>query len=387
MKISVIIPIYNTIKYIGECLNSIISQTYEKLEIICVDDGSTDGTSKILDEYKKRDDRIKVIHQDNQGQAFARKRGLKESTGELISFIDSDDWIDTKMYEKMHHLLIENDVDAVCCGLYMVKENGKTVYGNGIEEGIYNKKVIYQYLYDIEHSKCFLNWAYSTYLVKREQIYPYVMLVNDDIEQGEDVAGIWSFLANVSRLYVSNIPYYYHRLRNDSSSHKENEDYLISIMKTYKLLKREFKKCEHRDELIKVLKYAMFDVIQNNTSFSKEQQPFFMFPYEELDRNQKIVLYGAGVVGKSYYRQLIENHYCEIVLWVDREFETIRTSMYPVNNPEEIKKVEYDYIVIAGVNIEESGRIRDILKLQYNVAEEKILICKPKRMSKFVFLE
>ena len=100
-KVSIIVPIYNTEKYLKACLDSILGQTYKNLEIILVDDGSADSSGQIIDNYAKKDHRIKVIHQKNQGQSAARNNGLKEATGDYIGFIDSDDKIDPTFVEKL----------------------------------------------------------------------------------------------------------------------------------------------------------------------------------------------------------------------------------------------------------------------------------------------
>ena len=100
-KISVIVPVYNVEQYLPQCLDSIINQTYKNLEIICVDDGSPDNSGKILDEYAKKDKRIKVIHQENQGVSVARNTGLDNATGKYIGFVDPDDWIEADYYETL----------------------------------------------------------------------------------------------------------------------------------------------------------------------------------------------------------------------------------------------------------------------------------------------
>ena len=104
-KVSVIVPVYNVENYLEECVNSILNQTYENLEIILVDDGSTDNCPQICDDWAKKDKRIKVIHKANGGVSSARNVGLDNATGEYIGFVDSDDYIDITMYEKMLKLL------------------------------------------------------------------------------------------------------------------------------------------------------------------------------------------------------------------------------------------------------------------------------------------
>ncbi len=111
MTISVVVPVYNTSIYLKECLESLIGQTYKDLEIICINDGSTDNSLEILKEFQKKDNRIKIITQENQGLSTARNKGISEAKGEYISFIDSDDWIDLNFYEKLINALEEQNAD------------------------------------------------------------------------------------------------------------------------------------------------------------------------------------------------------------------------------------------------------------------------------------
>lgn len=115
-KISVIIPVYNSEKFLDACIASIVKQTYQNFEIILVDDGSTDDSPSLCDQYAAQDKRIKVIHQDNQGVSAARNNGLDLATGDLVSFIDSDDTLDEDMYELLVKLFEENHADITHCG-------------------------------------------------------------------------------------------------------------------------------------------------------------------------------------------------------------------------------------------------------------------------------
>ena len=121
--ISVVVPAYKVEEYIEKCLDSILNQTYKNLEIILVDDGSPDNCPKICDEYAKKDDRIKVIHKQNGGLSDARNRGIKEATGEYIAFVDSDDYLESEMYEYLYNLLIKYNADISICGYRTFDEN------------------------------------------------------------------------------------------------------------------------------------------------------------------------------------------------------------------------------------------------------------------------
>jgi glycosyltransferase involved in cell wall biosynthesis len=142
-KISIIVPVYNVEKYVAKCIESIINQTYKNLEIIIVDDGSTDKSSDICENYLKKDNRIKLIHQENQRLSVARNNALAVANGDYIGFVDSDDWIAQDMYYTLYNNAVEYNADISMCNFYYVSVSGeKTPYssensGIKILEGVY----------------------------------------------------------------------------------------------------------------------------------------------------------------------------------------------------------------------------------------------------------
>ena len=116
--ISVIVPVYKVEPYLKQCVDSIINQTYKNLEIILVDDGSTDNCGKICDEYASKDNRIKVLHIENGGPAVARNAGLDIATGKYIGYVDSDDYIEPDMYETLYNAMIKTNAGLVVCNWY-----------------------------------------------------------------------------------------------------------------------------------------------------------------------------------------------------------------------------------------------------------------------------
>lgn len=118
MKVSVIIPVYNTEEYLAQCLNSLVRQTLDDIEILVVDDGSTDGSLKIAKEFEAANpSKIRVLAKENGGQASARNMALKHATGEYLGFVDSDDWVDTAMYQQMYDVAVREDADIVICDM------------------------------------------------------------------------------------------------------------------------------------------------------------------------------------------------------------------------------------------------------------------------------
>ncbi len=125
--ISIIIPVYNVEKYLRECLDSLLNQTYQDFEVICVDDGSTDESYKILEEYKNKDERFIIIQQDNQGAGPARNRGIEVAKGDYIQFLDADDYFESNMLEKLYSEAKENNADMVVCSARKVDENNNII--------------------------------------------------------------------------------------------------------------------------------------------------------------------------------------------------------------------------------------------------------------------
>ncbi len=129
-RISVIVPVYNVEQYLPRCVESILAQTYENLEILLVDDGTKDNSGAICDAYARQDARVKAIHKKNGGLSSARNAGIDAATGEYLSFVDSDDWIEPDMYEKMMALMEKYSVRLVCAGRWDVSsETGRRRWG------------------------------------------------------------------------------------------------------------------------------------------------------------------------------------------------------------------------------------------------------------------
>lgn len=213
LKVSVIVPVYNVEKYLSQCLDALIHQTLRDIEIICVDDGSTDKSAKIVQEYIKKDHRIHYIYQRNQGLAAARNTGIKFSKAPYLMFCDSDDWYDKRMCEKMYHAITQNDVDFACCGIKMEyeianptsKEADKKYYRikfDGVQE------ITQKTWENIDASSC-------NKIFKRELLDSYNLRYPNGLHY-EDFCFFLQLLAISKKMYC--IPeYLYHYRRRDGS--------------------------------------------------------------------------------------------------------------------------------------------------------------------------
>ena len=142
-KVSVIVPVYNTEKYLKQCIDTLTAQTLEEIEIIIVDDGSKEECANLCDEMAKSDSRIKVLHKSNEGQGIARNFGVKEAVGEYIAFVDSDDYVDTKMYEPLYSAAEKNDADIVMSGITFVGGNTFSKSGEYVEKNYFDKETVF----------------------------------------------------------------------------------------------------------------------------------------------------------------------------------------------------------------------------------------------------
>ena len=145
-KLSVIVPVFNTEKYLRECIESILNQTFTDFELILVDDGSTDKSGVICDEYAQLDDRIRIIHQENAGVTRARKRGVEIALGEYITFVDSDDWIDVDTYNNILSDMWKHKADIGIFAM-MIEKKRSTKIRNFVDEGVYSKEMLRKTVY------------------------------------------------------------------------------------------------------------------------------------------------------------------------------------------------------------------------------------------------
>ena len=150
--ISIIIPVYNVENYLNRCIDSVLSQTYKNLEIILIDDGSTDSSSKICDFYQEKDRRVIAYHKRNEGQGIARNYGIDRSKGEYIMFVDSDDWIDPRMCEKLMSLCntYKRDITGCAYSIDFADGTSKNQFSDSKSGIISGKKCILNVLYQIE---------------------------------------------------------------------------------------------------------------------------------------------------------------------------------------------------------------------------------------------
>lgn len=385
-KVSVIVPIYNAEPFLTPCLESIVNQTYNNLEIILVDDGSFDGSENICDKYSLEDERIMVFHQRNQGVVTARNVGIKNATGDFITFVDGDDTLEPFAIE----FLINNigNCDFISAGLYQeLKDNKVLTRHDKFEEGIYRgekfKRIVSNMIYFEEDTYIhyltpfMVSKLYKTKLIK--QIYSKIPA---DLTFAEDLVFTCANLLNCKSMVISHECLYNYRFREDSTVHKVTKNRLIEINKVYLVLYDMLKNNEFRARLLLQLErwvtVRTFLAVNHQMGFSTLGTfPEFRIDVDEL-KSKKIVLYGAGKMGSDCYRQL-SSRGVEIVCWVDKRYLELRKLGMDVHELDEMKQRAFDLILIAVSRKEQAEEIKQLLEKE-GIEKEKVIWIEPQKI-------
>lgn len=371
--ISIIVPIYNGELFLNQCIESIINQTYKDLEIILINDGSTDETLTICKEYQRQDNRIKIFSQKNSGLVAARMRGLDAATGKYIGFVDADDYIELNMYEELHSAMIENKVDFVHSGMI---RNGIVVINTEselIDFGEVDKVSFVNDRFIRNQGITSSVWSKLFCLDIIKEAYKNIPL---EQSYGEDMLCMINVLHLSKRVFLKKGAYYHYREYEGSMSHIQWRKMILQetglYLQALKMLEecgylKEYEKgveLHYREQISKALIKANKDGIEKSNYFFKKQNQL---------KGKKIVIYGAGRVGTDYYRQIRKYNKCEVVAWIDKDTSK-STDMIEILSPEKLPEIIYDVLLIAVKRQQMADEIRkELLEKQYIYPETEII--------------
>ena len=247
-KLSVIVPVYNTEKYLRECIESILAQTFTDFELILVDDGSTDGSGAICDEYVTKDSRIRVIHQKNGGATVARRSGVRAAKGEYVTFVDSDDWIDKDMYRTM---LDHEPADIIICGMYKYTNAGLHEIKCYINPDSYDTQSLAEkfyptMLFDYDQCQPALPPSLCNKLIRTDIIRNVIENVSENITYGEDALCSYACILDAKQIHLTDQRLYYYRINPESVSNVYNKHMFATLKELGKEMERLFTE-RHRD--------------------------------------------------------------------------------------------------------------------------------------------
>lgn len=353
--ISVIVPIYNAENYLGRCLESIVEQTYRNLEIILVDDGSTDGSLGICEAFGKRDDRIHILHKENGGQHSARTAGVEAAAGDYIAFVDADDYIEADTYEILMKKLHSPDVDMLLYGLWEDYEDHSVLKQNHYQNKVYERAEMERELFPSMLSYgSFFDFGILPNLVckliKRSLWIESNIVVDDGVFVGEDADAVYQLLVNAQKVQtVEDAPYHYCK-RFDSMMWKEAQ------RESFVKLEMDLQKAFQKAGVEQILQSQLKEYIAFVTLLKCPKEilgPMHIF------ENGKTALYGAGGFGQAVY----ESYKNEIALWVDKDSRKYAKMGYPVQSVESLPEVqeEYEQVFVAILNTQICKEIKDRL--------------------------
>lgn len=207
-KISIIVPVYNMEKYLRQCVDSILAQTFKDWELLLIDDGSKDSSGAICDEYAAADSRVRVIHKENGGLADTRNLGITMASAPLIGFVDSDDWIDPDMYETLYKTMVDNDADISMCGHYYTYMHREKPSCSSGEVHIHDGREALMMIIEDRKIKSFLvDKLYKKEVIR--ELLPKSFYY-------EDYATLFKWFVGISRLAICDSPKYHYRQRRGS---------------------------------------------------------------------------------------------------------------------------------------------------------------------------
>lgn len=370
--ISIIVPIYNVENYLEKCIESIRNQTYHNIQIILVDDGSTDSSGTICDYFKCLDDRIEVIHQKNRGLVAARKAGLEMCNGDYVGFVDGDDYIDAEMYCKLISFIMNTEANIVHSGYF--KNDNVAVWGT-VENSIYelssdNVDEILHMLIAPSTPNNMISASIWSKLYKREIILRAYEKVPDELSYGEDLLCFCNALMLSNRIAIVNEAFYHYVVRNDSITHEMGIDFLSREYRLYQQLILILKENPRSRKYIETM-------LARNLSFALRKingEKIRCYEYSGIEDfvDKKVVIYGAGMVGQDFYAQFSLYKECNIVAWIDKAYSSYALEYCEVCPIEILDSLEYDVVVIAISNGNVVDEIVDVL-LQMGVDKNKVV--------------
>lgn len=425
IKISVVIPVYNTGIYLRECLDSVLNQTLKDIEIICVDDESTDNSLSVLEEYAKKDDRIIIVNNIHvgEGASSARTAGLNIAKGKYVSFLDSDDYFELDMLEEVYRAAEKYDTDIIMYDAHVFDDNTKeelpkrkiTPYNPMPTNTVFNWKDFKEEIFILQDP---ILWVK---LFKREFIIEE-NLKFQSIKHTDDLLFVNTAMATAKRIYYIDKKFVHYRLNRSTSQATNKEKTPLSTIKSYSELFKTIKKKHLHEELkkafvnavtyfcfsqlnsfsidsYKILYNAFLETYIDEMELETIFENYMYYPYslnqvksiknkdtiyyedgyfclngvcinledytfhkDLAKKSERVLLYGAGHRGVAFYANNIIEKYYNIIAWVDKN---------PQN--QKIKKMNFDVITLDdGIKNIEFDKIIITIK-DKNIVEKVIL--------------
>jgi glycosyltransferase involved in cell wall biosynthesis len=377
--VSVIVPVYNIADYLDECIQSIINQTYSNIQIILVDDGSTDESGIICDKYGSQDSRVEVIHKKNGGLVSARKAGVDVAKGNYVCYVDGDDWIEKDTL--MTLIDIGQGADIITFACYEEYGDYNVYKSNKVKEGLYVSNSELRQLHGsmLMNNQNFFEFGILPHLwdklIKRDILSNNQVNVNDCITYGEDAACTYPCILDASSVFVTNLPLYHYRQRTGSmvKSLKPLPD--ENFIEIYRILKAKFELIpDCNNVLLEQLKYYMWFLLLVK-SYENINMAMPLFPFGKVKNGMNIAVYGLGGFGKTLIYHCNNASDINIVGCSDLHYVAYyayyQRQGLNVVSVDELLKLDFDVLVIAILDEKLAESIKDDF-VNRGISEDKI---------------
>ncbi len=226
IKVSFIVPVYNAEIYLEQCIQSMTGQTYQNIEIVLVDDGSSDNSGKICDEFADKDERIRVIHQENQGLVKTWIRGTRESTGKYLCYVDSDDYIEPDMIESLYAETTDNPKEMICSNIFCDFPDRQVEEKNQLAPGVYEGALLDEIKYKrlLGNDERTILFSRCTKLIARSLVEQNMEYSDPALKMGEDLNIMLPAMIDSERIVVLDRSFYHYRQYGTSMVHAYNKD-------------------------------------------------------------------------------------------------------------------------------------------------------------------
>lgn len=377
--ISIIVPVYNVADYLSKCIDSIQRQTHSNIQVILIDDGSTDSSGQICDRYAIRDHRICVIHKKNGGLVAARKTGLSVAEGDYIGFVDGDDYIAATFYENLLQSLVQSKADFVHGGIISEGSDGSKVTLSticDIEVVDNNNKIQLIQKYIVHNNQSDENSVPSilcSKLFSAELIKECYACVPETQSFGEDLLAFCRCILKSNKFFLSSKAEYHYIIREDSMSHVWDINRFWHESSLYNELCIIWKEYKCFDKMMKYMqKYLLIHMVNCMSYVYDKGLGIINFKVPDIERikHNHLVIYGAGRVGKDYISQMLLNPEYNVVAWTDRKFTVSMNNLcIPINY---LHEIDFDVVLIAVKEESTALEIKHLLS-KLNIAENNVV--------------
>lgn len=305
-KVNVIIPVYNAGKYITQCIESLLNQTLQECEFIFINDGSTDNSREVIERYKKLDNRITLINQENQGVSIARNMGLRLATGEYVGFVDADDYIEKEMYEVLYNSAKQENCDVVISNLHGEMEGHSLIIKYPFPIDIVLKKEyidqeLLPYFLKEDHLNTAVNKIYKNNVIKENNVkFP------EKIALGEDGMFNIEFFSNASSMkYINYVGYHYREVIGSATRNISEKDYFKRAVEVYTM---ELPKIyTGKIDNVRIRQLKAIKLINSIMSYIH----IYFKPCKDVNFNKRYK-YVENMIRNEYVREALPIYYSEV---------------------------------------------------------------------------